>query len=80
MTAIVHKGEKITCTNGHVIGECLEDLSLGSHTGTWGDCFGNWQQDDVPKVGSMHISKCAICGADFMSPEGFHYEDGTWKP
>ena len=56
MTAIVHKGEKITCTNGHVIGECLEDLSLGSHTGTWGDCFGNWQQDDVAGGGvNAHI-------------------------
>ncbi len=72
------KGDKITCANGHLIGEVLEDLRAGAKTGTWGECFGNWTQDDVPKVGSMHKPVCAICGAPFIAEDSwaFHYENG----
>lgn len=69
----VKKGDLITCTNGHVVGEVLRDLYPGDMIGTWGAAFGNWRQADVPVVGSQEKPRCAVCGADFIDPT-----PGSW--
>ena len=78
------KGEHVTCTNGHVICDLLCDLSFGGMPDTWADAFGNWRQDDRPKLGSMHQPKCAICGAPFLSAWDWgwshHMEIDGWQP
>jgi hypothetical protein len=74
-------GEKVTCTNGHVICEVVKDLNTGDMN--WGDNFGNWTQEP-PKTGQLDKPVCAVCGADFFDPEpgswAMHFEDGTWRP
>jgi hypothetical protein len=76
---MIKKGDLITCTNGHVIGEALRDVALGDEE--WGNAFGNWRQVDVPGVGSIHKPPCATCGAPFIHPDcwSMHFTDG-WKP
>ncbi len=76
MTPILRKGDHITCTNGHVIGEVLEDIGLG--TMNWGAMIGKWRQEDHPIPGSMKTSKCAICGAEFMREAGGLHISG-WR-
>jgi hypothetical protein len=71
---IWRKGDLITCENGHVIGEALEDVFLHQHVNSWGDCFGNWRQDHHPVVGSMDKPVCAVCGANFLDPQ-----EGSWR-
>ncbi len=75
----LYKGDKIICTNGHVIGEVLEDLAVGDRPNSWADCFGNWTQDDIPKVGTMHVPKCATCGAEFIGLNWSLHISG-WRP
>jgi hypothetical protein len=65
------KGQQIVCTNGHVIGEVLEDVHAGDMA--WGDKFGNWTQDTIPKAGSYAKPVCAICGADFFKPNSWDF-------
>ena len=77
MTPILKKGDFITCTNGHVIGEVLEDIGLG--TMNWGAMIGKWRQEDHPMIGSMRIPKCALCGAEFMGEAGGLHISG-WRP
>lgn len=80
MTPIVSKGMKITCENGHYIGEVLKDLYAGDIG--WGDAFGNWAAGVVMNVGQTEKPKCPECGAKFISDAywSFHYEDGSWRP
>lgn len=79
MTPLIYKGDKITCTNGHVIGEALEDVNEGDLN--WGAKFGNWTQEDHPTLGDIRKPQCATCGAPFISERGWciHFESG-WKP
>lgn len=75
--APMQKGQLIVCTNGHVIGEVLEDVWPGRVN--WHECFGHWRQDDVPKPGSMDKPVCAICSANFIKPDSweFYLKDET---
>lgn len=77
---VIRKGEKVTCTNGHVICEALDDVHWGDVN--WGEKFGNWRQEDIPSAGSMHKPPCMICGADFIAANSWdmHFQDGKWKP
>ncbi len=78
MTLVAKKGEKVTCTNGHVICEVVDDLYVGRTL--WGDCFGAWRQPP-PVPGTTDKPPCIICGAPFIASDSwaFHYEDGTWR-
>ena len=78
MTPILKKGDFITCTNGHVIGEVLEDVGFG--TVAWGNYIGKWRQDDVPIAGAMHKPKCAICGAPFIAEDSWDLHISGWRP
>lgn len=79
MTPIVTKGMKITCENGHYIGEVLKDLHAGDIG--WGDAFGNWATGVDIQVGQTKQPFCPECGAKFADGAwSFHYEDGTWRP
>lgn len=82
---LISKGEKITCTNGHVIGEALDDVNAGDLN--WGAKFGNWTQDAHPEIARIEIPPCKTCGAKYikLSPGPYmgvwkiHFEDGTWR-
>ena len=76
---VVRKGEKVTCTNGHVICEAIEDV--WPHSMNWGALFGNWTQPEI-MTGSMTVPHCDQCGAEFIKPKTWqmHFEDGTWRP
>ena len=78
---VVAKGDLVTCTNGHVIGEALRDIKIGDLD--WGSAFGNWRQADIPTPGYVGKPPCAICGAAFIHPDpgswSMHFEDG-WRP
>ena len=77
MTPILKKGDLITCTNGHVIGEVLEDIGAG--TMAWGQYIGKWRQDDHPVPGSSHVPTCATCGARFIGDDWSLHISG-WRP
>lgn len=72
MTALLKAGDKITCTNGHVIGEVLQDIDIG--TMAWGQHIGNWRQKDHPVMGAMHQPVCETCGARFVGKD-----DDSWN-
>jgi hypothetical protein len=75
------KGDLITCENGHVIGEALEDVFMYGHVGTWGACFGNWRQAEHPLVGSMDKPACVVCGANFIDPDSWRmHSEAGWRP
>lgn len=77
---IVKVGDKVTCTEGHVICEVIADPWT---TLPWSDAFGVWRQKDRPRRGEMYKPKCAVCGADFIHPGpnwAMHFQDGRWKP
>lgn len=80
MKLIVPKGMKITCENGHYIGEDhLKDVREGDMG--WGDSFGNWASGVDIQVGQTEQPFCPECGAKFADRAwSFHYEDGAWRP
>lgn len=78
---IARKGEQITCTNGHVICEIVEDLYAWKPI-PWGFAIGNWREgQERPAPGSMHKPKCSLCGADFIRPDSwdFHFARNGWR-
>jgi hypothetical protein len=52
------KGEKITCENGHPIGEIIRDIKIGEDFDP--QALGNWIQEE-PIVGKVP-PRCSICG------------------
>ena len=77
-SAMIKKGDHVTCTNGHIIADVLEDIGLG--TVAWGQYIGNWRQEDHPRIGEMNPStKCATCGAVFMD-DAWRLHISGWRP
>lgn len=77
---LVYKGDRVTCTNGHVIGDVLENMNWGDKPNAWSDAFA-WRQADMPpKPGSMVKPKCATCGAPFISEMGWAFHISGWRP
>lgn len=67
-------GEQITCTNGHVVCEVIEDIFAGDVD--YARKLGNWRQP-IPFIGSQPV--CAVCGAKFYTGAiVFHFADG-WR-
>lgn len=75
-----HKGEQITCENGHVICEIARNIKVGK-TQEKGDLI-NWTQLE-PEAGTYPIPTCSKCGAEFYRNDmthgiNVHFEDG-WR-
>lgn len=78
---LVAKGDRITCTNGHVIGEAIEPVRLGDVG--WYSKF-SWTENAPSQVTPIVEARCLLCGASFVAPRGptvwqMHFDDGTWR-
>jgi len=73
---IIRKGEHVTCTNGYVICEVLEDIHLGDMN--WGAKMGEWTQ--LHPMAMRYPPSCAQCGGAWFRDGQMHIEDGTWRP
>lgn len=64
-----HKGETVTCTEGHPICDFAETVELGSIMNL-PEQLTNWRQAPLV-VGALDV-RCAQCGAPFYEYGWFH--------
>lgn len=80
-TALVAAGAKITCENGHVIGEVR--ASIDHSLPEWHRLV-EWTANAPPFTTPATEARCMGCGGKFMTGDAFgwsmRFEDGSWRP
>ena len=76
--AYARAGETITCEEGHPICDFVQTVSFGQ-TQNLPEHLGNWRQDE-PKVGTLPLPVCAVCGSKFTLGAIFHFKEGWRAP